>query len=133
MKLFKDVSFWCIILTILIVMIIHNILTSDKIIEGQDNMDGEKKDEENNDQQNNNDDVISMMMGGNSEPHVEAVIELSLGRNKGNGLSGKASTVGATVATVDTVDTVDNVDTVDTVDSVDNDIETIELNYVKNR
>ena len=48
-------------------MIIHNILTSDKIIEGQDNMDGENNDEENNDQQNNNDDVISMMMGGNSE------------------------------------------------------------------
>ena len=108
MKLFKDVSFWCIILTILIVMIIHNMLTSDKIIEGQDNME-EGNNEENNDRENNNE-VISMM---NGQPQVEAVIELSLGRNRGKGLTGiqgstVGSTVGATVgSTVETIDTID--------------------------
>lgn len=102
MKLFKDVSFWCIILTILIVMIIHNILTSDKIIEGQDNMEGGDNSESN-----------------NSEGNIEAVIELTLGRNRGSGLKSiKGSTVASTVAA--TVDTLDNVETNNTIDNINN-------------
>ena len=37
MKLFKDISFWCIVLAIVVVMVVHHFLSKGQLIEGNTN------------------------------------------------------------------------------------------------
>lgn len=73
MKLFKDISFWCIVLTIVIIMVIHHMLNKCNIVEGQDNMEETQEEEP---QVGEIQVEETQIANGN----VRAVIEVSLGR-----------------------------------------------------
>ena len=44
--MFKDVSIWCVILGLVILMFVHHILSDKPLFEGNENIDGEKPAEE---------------------------------------------------------------------------------------
>ena len=43
MKILKDISFWCIVLAIVVVMVVHHMLSKGQVIEGNTNGEGEEE------------------------------------------------------------------------------------------